>query len=488
MAIIEGGSGVAGTASVTDNNLNTTLPTVDSQTGKARIMSENDAGGITGTVDLKSPETGLDYRMRTGIDTILFQDQFNATAQNTNNWSYAFVTLTAAQPGAGTVNFSAVQGTTSAHGAFLRTSQTFPLQTTAPLAVDLFFGMFTAFLATNEVWLSGLGLPASAILPPTDGVWLQLTSSGLIGVISFSGTVTQTGVLLPMASLTPGTIDKFTIVIGEDAVQFWWKDEKLDEITVPAGQSTPWQGITAPVFLMKYNVGAVANTNTMRVGRVGVTLMDVNYGKPLSDIQAGQGMHATVGQNGQTMGSTAGNYSNAAPAAAGAGSNTAALVTGLGGFGQMNAQAGTSLGAGELIATSYQNPVPSTQITGRNLYITGVRISGVNLGATVATTPTTLVWGLAYGHTAVSLATTETASFATNTTRAPRRVPLGMMSAPIGAVAGQLYDPDAIWLPLQAPIVVRPGEFIASIVRFLVGTATASQVVGFTVGFNGYWE
>lgn len=489
MAIIEGGSGVANTANVdSGNNLKTTLPTDNALTGKARIMSENDAGSSTGAVDLKSPETGLDYRLRTGIDTILFQDQFNALTQNTNNWNYVFSQLTAAQPGAGTVNFSAVQGTSNAHGAFLRTSQYFPLQSTAPLAIDIFFGQFTANLVTNEVWLAGLGLPTGAVAPPTDGVWWQLTSNGLIGVVSFAGTATPTGVLKPITDFVNGTIYKFTIVIGEDSVQFWWQDTKLAEIQTPAGQPTPWEGITAPVFLMKYNVGSVTNTNTMRVGRVGVTLMDVNYGKPLSDVQGGQGMHATVGQNGQTMGSTCGNYNNAVFAAAAAGSNTTALVTGLGGFGQMNAEAGTLLAAGDRIFTSYQNPSPNINITGRNLYITGIRISAVNLGAAVATTPTTLLWGLAYGHTAVSLATAETGSFVTATTRAPRRIPLGMMTAPVGAAVGQLYDRDVMWVPFQTPIVVRPGEFIASIVRFLVGTATASQVVGATVGFDGYWE
>ena len=97
-----------------NGNALVTLPTVAAESGYARLMSENDDGTLTGSAYLKSPKTSPNYRMRVGIDTVLFTDDFNATAQNTAKWSYTFATLTAAQPGAGTVNFSTVQGTTSA--------------------------------------------------------------------------------------------------------------------------------------------------------------------------------------------------------------------------------------------------------------------------------------------------------------------------------------------------------------------------------------
>ena len=200
MAAISTGSSTAGKANVDSGfNLNVTLPTTDAQTGKARIVSENDAGTITGTAYLKSPETSPDYRLRVGVDTTLFSEQFNATAQNTNVWAYTFATLTAAQPGAGTVNFSTVQGTTSAHGAFMRSFQYFPLVNTAPLAVEFFGGQFTAALVAGEEWLMGLGLPSAAVTRPTDGVWFRLTSAGLVGVMAFNGSETSTATLLPFA-------------------------------------------------------------------------------------------------------------------------------------------------------------------------------------------------------------------------------------------------------------------------------------------------
>lgn len=490
MAAIHTGSNTTGVANVDAGyNLNVTLPNAHEYIGGVRIHSENDAGDHTGTAYLKSPETSSDYRLRVGTDTVLFQDVFNATTQNTNLWAYTFATLTAAQPGAGTVNFSTVQGTTSAHGAFMRTYQYFPLVNTAPLAIEFYFGQFTAAMVSGEVWMCGFGLPTAATTTPTDGVFIRLTSGGLEGVIKFNGTenVTTFSPTYPLASFTVGQIYKVLIVVGEREVEYWIDNVLIGEQAIPVANGVPWLAGSQPAFMMKYNTGAVSNTNTIRVSRVGVSLLDIATNKPWSHIASGQGNFSGVGQNGSTMGSTCGGFSQSAIAATAAGTNTTANVTGLGGYGVMTAQATNVAAAGDMIASSYQNPTATINITGRNLYITGVKISCMSTGAAVATTPTSLVWGLAWGHTAVSLATTETASFATATTHSPRRIPLGMCTAAVGTAVGGMYDRD-IERSFDTPIVVRPGEFIATTVRFRVGTATASQELTYVVSFDGYWE
>ena len=105
------------------------------------------------------------------------------------------------------------------------------------------------------------------------------------------------------------------------------------------------------------------------------------------------------------------------------------------------------------------------------------------MGAAVATTPTTLAWSLAFGHTAVSLATAEAA-----TTKAPRRIALGFQSVAVGAAVGALYTPDSISQWFDSPIYVNPGEFIAVVVKQIVGTATASQSIWYLVTFDAYFE
>ena len=77
-------------------------------------------------------------------------------------------------------------------------------------------------------------------------------------------------------------------------------------------------------------------------------------------------------------------------------------------------------------------------------------------------------------------------AFSVNT-KGPRWLPLGQMWANVGNVIGQPYDKDII-RSFVTPICVNPGEFVAVTVRFLLGTATASQEVVGNIGFEGYWE
>ena len=83
MAVIDSGSSGAGKANVDAGfNLNVALSNTHAYIGGVRLHSENDSGEHTGTPYLKSPETSPDYRMRAGLDTVLFNDVFNATLQN----------------------------------------------------------------------------------------------------------------------------------------------------------------------------------------------------------------------------------------------------------------------------------------------------------------------------------------------------------------------------------------------------------------------
>jgi hypothetical protein len=491
MSGITGGSGTANKANVdAGHNLQVALPLTDALVGSVRMMSENDDGTLTGAAYLKSPETTPDFRLRVGIDTVLFSDQFNGLTQNTNNWSYTFVTMTASMPGAGYLQFGTVQGTAATHGAFMRSFQYFPLVNTAPLAIEFTGGQFTAALVANEQWLAGLGLPTNAVTRPTDGCWFKLTTAGLEGILAFNGTETSTGVLLAFGSIAVATMAKYVIVLGERKVEFWADDVLLGHIDIPVGNATPFMGAGLPVFMHKFCTGVVANTNVMRISRCGVSILDVDSGMSMADIAVGQGMLSAIGQNGHAQGNTALNVLNAAVPATQPIANATAGATfvGLGGYFVATAQATNVALAGDMIACSFQNPVPSINISGRNLVIYGVRISAMNTGAAVATTPTSLIWGLAWGHTAVSLATVETASFATATTHAPRRRMLGMMTVPVGAAIGALYDRDINFVSSIPIAIIRPGEFFAITLRFRIGTATASQEVTYTVDPIGIWQ
>jgi hypothetical protein len=202
---------------------------------------------------------------------------------------------------------------------------------------------------------------------------------------------------------------------------------------------------------------------------------------------AGMGQNSAIGQNGYTQGTTAllPNATAATTVTGAAISQTVPIAVGLGG------QAGIVAGVPGVdgLITSYQVPAPTINITGRNLYITGIRIDAVNIGAAVATTASVLQWSLAYGATGATvptLAQAETGSFITATARAWRRVPLGLHSFIVGAAIGA--SAEAITVTFDTPYVVRPGEWVASVAKFIVGTATASQVIWSNVMINGYFE
>jgi hypothetical protein len=180
------------------------------------------------------------------------------------------------------------------------------------------------------------------------------------------------------------------------------------------------------------------------------------------------------GLSGGTMGSLA-TYPNSTNATAAAPSNTALtanLPAGLGGQGAVTAAVAA---ATDGIWGSFQNPAGSTTVQGRRLVISGVMVDLVNLGAAVATTATTIQFSLAFGHTAVSLATAEAAA-----AKAARRIPLGYATWPIGAAIGAQPQAGPIFVAFaDGPIYINPGEFVALVGKFLAGTATASQVINF---------
>lgn len=463
-------------------NVKVSLPdaATPARVGAVRMFSENDAGVSTGAAYLKSPETSSDYRLRVGMDTIIFDDTFNAAAQNTTKWSYVNSTLTASMPGAGTLNFGTVQGTAATHGAFMRSFQYLPLFGASGIAMEFHLGQFTAALVANEVFLAGLGNVSVAGTEPTDGLWLQFTSGGTIAVMRYNGTTTQTGVLELNSTLAVGSLYHYALVVGDSEVEIWRDNVLLGTLEIPAATAQPFLQGALPAFFQKLCTGAVSNTNTMRVSDITISHIDIQTGKPWGLARALAGKSGFVGQNGHTQGKTTLWTNNTAPTAV-ALTNTAAAFTGLGGIA---AVLPTLAVASDGIIFSYQNPTPAINLTGRNLVIQGVVVQGA-VSVVLAGGPVVYAYAVAFGHTAVSLATAETGSFASATTHAPRIVPLGIETYAATAAVGALGA--GVRIALQNPIVVRPGEFVAILARNL-GTVTTTGAITITAAFDAYWE
>ena len=442
------------------------------QVGAVRMLSENDAGTKTGTALLASPETDDDAKLRIAHEAVFDCETFNYTAQNTGKHAYRNTTMTIGWTAAGlTTNSSNITTTTT--GVSFTTWAEFPILGVSELYGE-FEGSFTASPTTNTIVDFGLmRLNTSNPYAPSDGVHFRLTSAGLSGVINSNGSETTTSVF--DFTYTLNHKYQFIIAVHERSVEFWIDDVLYGTITTPAGQGQPCMSASLPVSVRHAIAGGAAGAALSFV----LNDYTVSIGGPNISLTAsvlGQRVYGSYqGLSGGTMGSLA-TYANSTNPTAGAPSNTALAANLPGGLGGQGLVTAAVAAATDGIWGSYQIPAGTANVQGRRCVIRGVRIDAVNTGAAVATTATTLQFSLAFGHTAVSLATAEAAA-----AKAPRRVPLGFMTWAVGAAIGQ--GPQAGPLVVDfgdAPIFVNPGEFVQLVGKFLVGTATASQTINFT--------
>lgn len=478
MAVIQTGSSVAGVANVDSNyNLNVTLPTTVTQAGQANIQVLRDAGTITGSRDTRSPLVSDDHRLSTGVDSTLAFYNFTAGAQNTGDFKHAFTTMTMTQT-AGFLNINPALATVSGNYAYLQSWRHFALQGDGGLHVEI-VGLVTGTVPpANQILEMGLFLGTAGVAP-ADGVFFRFTSAGLVGIISYNGVETSTGVMWATLAATTSTV--FKMVVDQRNVYFW-KDDVLGAILpTPSGQAVPYLSITLPLCYMMRNSGTVSGGITTKIGSSHVTQMDLNTTKPWAHQMAGQG-NAYQGQEGDTMGGLA-IYTNAALAAAAAITNTTAAAgnTGLGGV----ALVLPTLAAGtDGILFSHLNPVGSVTQPPKTLYVTGITVSGA-IQVALTGGPLVYIMGAAFGHTALSLATTESATFATGTTKVPRRVPLGTLSCVVTAAVS--VSLGQVSVQFDSPLVVNPGEYFAITARN-VGTVTTAGAVAFVASVDHYFE
>jgi hypothetical protein len=489
MAIkIQGSSG--NTADVNSaGEVKVTLSSTEANMGGVRMFSENDPGDVTGSPMLRSPETSQDYRLRVGVDTVLFYDTFNATTQNTGNWKCAFTTMTMTQS-AGFLNVNAAgTSTVSGNYAYLQSWRYFPIIGTAPLSVE-FTGQITAFPTANEVFLAGLGV-AVAAAEPVDGCWFELTSAGLNGVLRYNSGVAQKVTLIATVGSMPlNTNAKYAMVVSERSIDFWIDDVLYGSLDIPDAQGQPFLTTALPLFVTKYNSNTVGSSPNMiiKVGNIVCSLTDLATSKPWSEQMTGMGS-AYQGQNGHTQGNNTTFVNNTQPTTAlpvntALTANLPALLGGVGLATMWN------LAATDMVLMQYQNPAGSVNITPRTLYIRGVTIGAVT--ATAAwTAPAAgghaLLFALCTGHTATSLATAETGSFVTATTKQARRKPLGFLGTATTAPAIGT-DLGKIQVKWDCPVVVNPGGFVTISCRMMNGAATATGGMYFVVDFDYYWE
>jgi hypothetical protein len=443
---------------------------------------EQDSGDGVGVSLRRIPMVSAARRLAVGLSTKLFDYQFSAGTQNTALWRHLFTTMTMTQ-GSGTLLMNANSTLTTTTGCLLSTWRqlNFPGNGTVQVEIEI---LFTEQPLANQMVIVGAFPHVSATALPTDGVYFKYSSAGLIGIVNFNGTETPTGVLLTPADFTNNKMYTLRLDVSNSGVDFYRDDRRLGSIAPANANGEPMLFAALPIALQFYNPGTVSGSPVMqaKVANVSVTQRDMATMKSWEVQQTTSGLVASQGSEGGTMGSTALYTNSLAPGAGAAMTNTtAALGSGFGGqFTALPTLAANTDG----ILQSYQNPVGSATQPPRTILIKGVWIKGM---VTTALTggPVYYFYSLAYGHTAVSMATAETGSFVTATAKAPRRIPLGIETFVVTAAVGTLGQ--GLYVPFTVPIAVNPGEFVAVCAKN-VGTVTTLGAIAFLVGFDAMYE
>ena len=464
----------------TSSNVACNLPLTDTLAGFACSASCNDAGSLTGTRSIKDNYSSDDYRIAVGRCTPIFDYNFNGAAQATGQWKCLFTTMTMTE-GSGSVLCNANSTATTTTGCALATWAYFKLQGGAELYAVANAIIATGALEAGQVMELGLFLP-TATTAPADGVYFRLTSGTPIGVVNYNGT--ETPVNLTGVTLTAGVMYRLGINVTTSLTEFWVNDVLAGSVATPSANGVPFSSVALPYCFQQRNNGAVSGAQAqLKVMAVHIEQDDLDLGMPYSHVLSAAGQCGYQGQEGGTVGSTAIFPATTVAATAAVPNNTTAIVTGLGGTFTATWTAAQYLDG---LMCDFAVPAGGVSQVPRKFVCTGVQVQGV-VTTVFPAAAGSFAWSVAFGHTAISLATTESASFATGTTKAPRKIAIGVESYLASAPLGTLGSSVPMELDLtQSPIVVNPGEHIALVARQLQA-ALASGAVTYQATFKGYW-
>jgi hypothetical protein len=451
--------------------------TYSESSGFVTLTAEPDPGEVTGQRLTRNLETTDDFRLRVGNDQTFFNEYFPGTTLNGAIWQTSVSTMTIAQA-SNFVSLNAASSNASGAFAILRTWRHMPAFMSFPVYCEIDLQLSNDPQNNNTIeW--GFGLVATTAAP-TDGAFFRLASNTFRCVISSGGVESQSDDLYAYLP-TYATTNDYLIVLSEKSVEFWINDVLIANLPRLSTTGATTASMNLPVFIRNQNTGVTTSPQIVRVGYVNVSQGDMNTTKAWPHVMAGSGGMAYQNQTGAaSFGSTA-QLANNTPAGVGAAmtNTTAALGSGLGG--QFSTQP-TLIAGTDGIVSSFQVPAGSATVPGKSLYITGVKIHGA-VTTVLTGGPVLYAYTLAFGHTAVSLATTEV----NTTAKAPRRIALGFETFATTAAVGTMGSQGGCYMAFNSPVLVQPGEFVAVTAKNL-GTVTSGGVIVFLVSIDGYFE
>lgn len=470
--------------------------------GFAQMSAEVDAGDATGNRSVVAFECSDDYRLRTGVDQVIFNSTFEGTNILTTQWNTnASITNTVISNGF--INLNGAVITSASAFSYFRTWRHFPVFGTYPTYLDLWIreGNYDATNAISE-W-GFLFVTSPGTQQPLDGIFFRRTSGGELKAIVTTGIGSATGFdsaeipidtsRVPSRSdkkrlYDPGETNHYIISTHNDIARFWINDVLVAEIKCPPQLATMQGSSNLPVGLRMLNLATAASApRQVGVGYVSVATGDQNTNKPWSHAMSGIGGGAYQLQIGNVAGptvtrtaATTGHPASSTARTAGTWlANSSPALNNLGGLWTSPAISTLSSDA-DYPVFSFLNPVGTAAIPGKTLYITGVRIGEAFVSVAASTSAFFLSYIVMVEGSAAAPNTTDSATTVSN------------KSITIG---GHGFGADGIGvmkegfdMTFSSPLVIPAGRYIQLIVRPFGTVAGNSAVLRGSVSFTGYFE
>lgn len=453
------------------------LNRVNSESGYSTITCASDDGSIIGTKFWVDPEASDDNKLRIGVDSLQIDESFPGTVLNSNMFSSTVTTMTTTVAG-GLLNINANATTASGGVARIQTYKFYPINASSETYFESNI-KFAFDAIANNVCEWGLFI-ASGTSAPTDGIFFRLNNAGEFrGIINNNGTEIQSD-SIDFVSLVSTNTTNFIISIGNTFAKFWIDGKLAARIDIGNTGSTICQSMYLPVSFRIYNTSITSSAQQMQVSYISVNNGDLDYNRPFNLQAVGAGWHSSYTQTGAAAhGTTLQFVNNTTPTAATPTNTTAALGSGLGGL-FLALVNGLVVGT-DYIIQSYQVPVGTSTSPGKSLFVTDISVSCSNSVIANGAGITNWIVGLAHGHTAVSLATTQSA-----TTKIAKKSVLGKQSLAASAAVGTVTN--EIVKSYNTPICVNQGEFIQVFIRFENNNSQATERLDFAININGFYE
>lgn len=466
-----------------NNELKTNLPFQNNSnesllgiSGYLDVVSEIDDGSVTNSRSLKQLDSSPDYRVRMGKDKILWQDKFNYTTLNTSNYGISTLSQTISLV-SGYLSLNTTEDAGATRYSIVKTYRNFPNYDPYPLYLDLVVGFSRGF-DNNNILEFGLGF-VSADSTPTDGIMFRVSGSTMYGVINNNSSET-----IVSTTFTPSIneFNHYLIVFDSEEAEFWVNDVLRGKISVPTGLGSVCNSNSLPLFFRTYNKVGTVSSSQLLVSQATVSIGDMITNKGWGTTSIGSGLSSIIYPPSYLSGQTANATNSTSPTTASTLSNTTAAYSTLGGDFIYSA---TTSGETDYILFAFQSPTGSTTSSGKNLIVTGVQINTFNGAIAAGANVTNIQWGMAFGSTSVSLATTDSASTGT---RAPRRIVLGSQTFAASSAAFTVAN-NPINIKFKTPYIVEPSTYLHVFFKTPIAPTPASnQYFRGEVLINGYFE